>query len=117
MALAGLPQPPAREGGIVTVEMMATAFRLGENVGLAFVAGTITPMLSVEDAASDLKVTSSWIRRLIREGRLPATKIAAVWLVKPGDLAKFKKTDHHKAGRPTNARHRKYQRLKAARKS
>ncbi len=49
----------------------------------------ITELLTVSDIAAQLKVTPQYVRRLISETRLTATRIGAQWLVKPEDFHSY----------------------------
>lgn len=54
-------------------------------------------MLTVEEVAAKLKVERESVRRWIRSGELPATKLGRVFRVHPDDLARF--LDARKVGR------------------
>ncbi len=46
----------------------------------------LTDLLTIHDVASKLKVTPQYARKLIKEGKLSATRIGSQWVVKPEDL-------------------------------
>jgi excisionase family DNA binding protein len=54
-------------------------------------------MLTSAEAAAKLKVSSTRIRQLILEGRLPAQKFGHIHQIREADLAKVKNRKH---GRP-----------------
>lgn len=54
-------------------------------------------LLSTADAAAQLGVTVQRVNAMIRDGRLHATKISGVWLIRPADLEMVR---HRKTGRP-----------------
>lgn len=58
-------------------------------------------MLTTREAAERLGVTQSWVRRLIRDGRLAGTKHGRDYLIKVGDLEAFAQLPREKTGRPT----------------
>lgn len=45
--------------------------------------------LSVREAAEVLGVHWETVKRMCREGRMPAKKVHNMWLIKNGDLARF----------------------------
>ena len=49
-------------------------------------------MLTTREAAARLNITYSLVCRYIREGRLPATKFAGVWIIAEKDLEAFAST-------------------------
>lgn len=61
----------------------------------------MTPLLSTAQVAGRLGVTPERILQLIRAGRLPAIKIAGVWLLDPGAVARFQpRPTGYPKGRP-----------------
>ena len=50
---------------------------------------TIANLLTVQDIASKLKVTPQYVRTLIREEKLTATRIGSQWVVDPKDLSEY----------------------------
>lgn len=46
-------------------------------------------LLTVPDIANRLKVTPQYVRKLISEERLPATRIGSQWVISPEDLNKY----------------------------
>jgi excisionase family DNA binding protein len=59
-------------------------------------------MLSVTQAAEIAGYDPGALRRVIEVGKLPATKIAGVWIVNRNDLDQWMSSDNFriKAGRP-----------------
>ena len=55
---------------------------------------TINELLIVNDIAKKLKVTTQYIRSLIREGRLKATMIGSQWLIDNSDLKQYIKDNN-----------------------
>ena len=55
--------------------------------------------MTVKEAAEHLRLSDIRIRQLIKGNQLPATKFGWQWLIKPEDIAKFKKL-RRKPGRP-----------------
>ena len=55
---------------------------------------TINELLTVNDIAKKLKVTTQYIRSLIREGRLKATMIGSQWLIDNSDLKQYIKDNN-----------------------
>lgn len=49
----------------------------------------IANLLTVQDIASKLKVTPQYVRTLIREEKLTATRIGSQWVVDPNDLSEY----------------------------
>lgn len=49
----------------------------------------IANLLTVQDIASKLKVTPQYVRTLIREEKLTATRIGSQWVVDPKDLSEY----------------------------
>jgi excisionase family DNA binding protein len=47
---------------------------------------TVEPALTPEEAARRLGMNAEVIRRMCRDGRLPAAKIGRVWRIRPADL-------------------------------
>ena len=47
------------------------------------------PLLEVAHVAHRLGVCQEWVRRLIRERKLPAIQLGTRWRVDPGDLQAF----------------------------
>jgi excisionase family DNA binding protein len=56
--------------------------------------------ISVTEAAAELGVTRARVHALIRDGRLPASKIGSQYVIQPKDLAKVRE---RKPGRPRKA--------------
>ena len=54
----------------------------------------INELLTVNDVAKKLKVTTQYIRSLIREGRLKATMIGSQWLIDNSDLKQYIKDNN-----------------------
>jgi len=46
-------------------------------------------LLTVDQAAEYLQVTSRWVRRILRDGHLKGVKIGKLWRVKPEDLLEY----------------------------
>lgn len=46
-------------------------------------------MLSIEEAASQLQLTSQQVRNLCREGKMKAEKVGRSWIIKEDDLASY----------------------------
>lgn len=57
----------------------------------------MTDLLTVEQAAGELGVTSRRVRALIKDERLPAQKVGRDWLIRRQDLDKVR---DRKPGRP-----------------
>ena len=57
-------------------------------------------LLTTSQAADFLGVSSSRIRQLIIEERLPATKVGRDQLIKKGDLEAFSEIPRQRTGRP-----------------
>lgn len=57
-------------------------------------------MLTTREAAERLGVTQSWVRRLIRDGRLTGTKYGRDYLIVASDLEAFAQLPREKTGRP-----------------
>lgn len=49
----------------------------------------VANLLTVQDIASKLKVTPQYVRTLIREEKLTATRIGSQWVVDPKDLSEY----------------------------
>lgn len=49
----------------------------------------VTELLTVQEVAGKLKVTPQYVRRLISENRLAATRIGKQWVVKPEDWNRY----------------------------
>ena len=49
----------------------------------------VNDLLTANDVAAKLKVTPQYIRKLISEGKLPATRIGTQWVVSPKDLEDY----------------------------
>lgn len=47
--------------------------------------------MTVAEVAGDLRVDESTVRRLIRAGQLPATRVGRQYRIAPADLAEYKK--------------------------
>jgi excisionase family DNA binding protein len=68
--------------------------------------------ISTSDAAEILGVSRQRVLQFIQEGRLKATKLASVYLIKKSDLTEVK---HRKPGRPSKGQaSRKTKRLKGS---
>ena len=46
-------------------------------------------LLTIQDVADKLKVTPQYARKLIKEGKLAATKLGIQWVVNADDLEKY----------------------------
>jgi len=46
-------------------------------------------LLTVDQAAEYLQVTSRWVRRILRDGHLKGVKVGKLWRVKPEDLSEY----------------------------
>lgn len=46
----------------------------------------IESLLTVKDVATTLKVTQQYVRRLISDGKLKASRVGSQWIIKPDDL-------------------------------
>ena len=46
-------------------------------------------LLTVDQAADHLQVTSRWVRRILREGHLKGVKIGKLWRVEPEALEEY----------------------------
>lgn len=51
----------------------------------------VKSLLTVHDVASHLKVTPQYVRKLISEDKLTATRIGKQWIVNPDDVEQYKK--------------------------
>ena len=60
--------------------------------------------LASSEAASILGIHHMAIQKLLREGKLPAEKIANRWLLRRTDVEEFAKTYVPKVGRPRQKR-------------
>ena len=60
--------------------------------------------LASSEAAAMLGIHPMAIQKLIREGKLPAEKIANRWLLRRADVEEFAKTYVPKIGRPRQKR-------------
>lgn len=58
-------------------------------------------MLTTREAAERLGVTQSWVRRLIRDGRLAGAKHGRDYLIGVTDLEAFARLPRDKTGRPS----------------
>jgi excisionase family DNA binding protein len=56
-------------------------------------------LLSVAEAASELKASEAYVRRLLLRQRLYGIKVGVVWAILPADLDAFKRT-RRPPGRP-----------------
>ncbi len=56
-------------------------------------------ILSLEEASQRSGISSSWLRRLIDDGRLPAKKVGKTWLVLEEDVDAVAAQDRQR-GRP-----------------
>jgi excisionase family DNA binding protein len=63
-----------------------------------------TTYLASSEAASMLGIHPMAIQKLLREGKLPAEKIANRWLLRRTDVEEFAKTYVPKVGRPRQKR-------------
>ncbi len=67
---------------------------------------TVSELLTVQDVATYLKVTPQYVRKLIGEEKLSATRIGSQWVVHPNDLQNYISTfdviiepdDHERVG-------------------
>lgn len=60
-------------------------------------------LFTTSQSAEFLGVTSSRIRQLILEGRLPATKVGRDYIIKLSDLEEFSTTPRTRTGRNPKA--------------
>ncbi len=67
-------------------------------------AAFTTTYLASSEAADILGIHHMTIQRLLRDGRLPAEKIANRWLLRRTDVEEFAKTYVPKVGRPRQKR-------------
>ncbi len=63
-----------------------------------------TTYLASSEAADMLGIHRMAIQKLLREGKLPAEKIANRWLLRRADVEEFAKTYVSKVGRPRQKR-------------
>ena len=63
-----------------------------------------TTYLASSEAAGMLGIHPMAIQKLLREGKLPAEKIANRWLLRRADVEEFAKTYVPKVGRPRQKR-------------
>ena len=63
-----------------------------------------TTFLASSEAATMLGIHHMAIQRLLRDGKLPAVKIANRWLLRLEDVEEFAKTYVPKIGRPRQKR-------------
>jgi excisionase family DNA binding protein len=56
-------------------------------------------LLSVAEAAAELKASKAYVRRMLARQRLYGTKVGSVWAIFPDDVEAFKRT-RRPAGRP-----------------
>ena len=63
-----------------------------------------TTYLASSEAADILGIHHMAIQKLLREGKLPAEKIANRWLLRRSDVEEFAKTYVPKVGRPRQKR-------------
>ena len=63
-----------------------------------------TTYLASSEAAEMLGIHHMAIQRLLRDGKLPAMKIANRWLLRRADVEEFAKTYVPKIGRPRQKR-------------
>ena len=59
-------------------------------------------LLSVAEAAAELKASKAYVRRMLARQRLYGTKVGSVWAIFPDDVEAFKRT-RRPAGRPRKA--------------
>jgi hypothetical protein len=59
-------------------------------------------LLSVSDAAAELKASEAYVRRLLLRKRLYGIKVGPVWAIFPDDLEVFKRI-RRRPGRPSKA--------------
>ncbi len=67
-------------------------------------AAFTTTFLASSEAADILGIHHMTIQRLLRDGKLPAEKIANRWLLRRTDVEEFAKTYVPKVGRPRQKR-------------
>ncbi len=67
-------------------------------------AAFTTTYLASSEAADILGIHHMTIQRLLRDGKLPAEKIANRWLLRRADVEEFAKTYVPKVGRPRQKR-------------
>jgi excisionase family DNA binding protein len=60
--------------------------------------------ITTSEAAEKLGISPQRVNVLIKEGRLPATKVGPIYLIQPKDLAKVK---NRKTGRPKKKKKKK----------
>ena len=63
-----------------------------------------TTFIASSEAADILGIHHMTIQRLLRDGKLPAEKIANRWLLRRSDVEEFAKTYVPKVGRPRQKR-------------
>jgi excisionase family DNA binding protein len=56
-------------------------------------------LLSVAEAAAELKASKAYVRRMLARQRLYGIKVGSVWAIFPDDVEAFKRT-RRPAGRP-----------------
>ena len=49
----------------------------------------IDKLLTVQEVANQLKVTPQYIRKMIKDKKLIATRIGSQWVIKPADLHSY----------------------------
>lgn len=59
-------------------------------------------LLSVSEAAAELKASDAYVRRLLLQKRLYGIKVGPVWAILPEDLEEFKRL-RRRPGRPPKA--------------
>lgn len=69
--------------------MTATANLNAREIAAASGISRLTPLLSVEDAATYLGVSARWVYTQVRTGRLPAMLIARSWRIRPEAIEEF----------------------------
>ena len=50
---------------------------------------TVAPLLSIDEVAAYLGVSTRWVYTQVREGRLPAMLIARSWRIRPEAVDEF----------------------------
>ena len=65
---------------------------------------TLNTYIPSSEAATMLGIHHMAIQKLLREGKLPAEKIANRWLLRRADVEEFAKTYVPKVGRPRQKR-------------
>lgn len=69
-------------------------------------------LFTVDEAARYIKFNPETVRRLIREGKLPAIRMSGRWRIKKSELEAWgeKNTPKNLGGRPKNSKNKKRKR-------